>query len=258
MINKAIPISIGERIVEYDIQKAGTNALYNAGLITTSEYLRLLSLPKGVASHMIGMWGMTNKTIMKTRSTYIKDAVEWFIAENGITGEDIISIKNDAVFAKSVMPMNMTAPNGLQFIEKSTYTSYIRLNGIELYYNSSINTVDVKGLGDGGYLNNKGIIDIITYVLRDLEGFRGHKRELLNMLNRLKRAYIDRRLQPEAYKMFTDNQKQGYMYINNSVKNGNIFTQIPLVGEQWKDYTLDITYNLRNVIVPLIQYVVSL
>jgi len=257
MINKSIPISIGERIVEYDIEKAGTNALYRAGLISTAEYLRLLSLPKETASHMIGTWGIRNKEVMKTRSTYIKEAVDWFIMENKIDGNNIISIKNDAVFAKSMMPIHMKAPNGLQFIEKNTYTSYIRLNGVEIYYNSTINAVDVKGLGHGGYLNNREMIDIITYILRDLEGFRGQKRELLNTLNRLKRAYLDRRLNPEAYKMFNDRQ-QGYMYVHKTMKNRNIFTPVILEGEEWNDYELNIVYNLKNVIVPLIQYVVSM
>ena len=149
--NSEYNLILNSFIREYDLSKANINALYERGVISKDQYDNLYNSDKQIREKTIGLMIRKDQNIYKEIQKGIIDAKRNLIISNNIEPEDIVSIKNDAVFVKN-NKLKYTKFGLMDFKLKNTYTLYIKINRYEFYYyyNSFNNEekLDVKGIND--------------------------------------------------------------------------------------------------------------
>lgn len=167
-----IPYIFSSFIREYDIRKANINILYKKGVIDIDEYNYYLNLPRFDREYQIGMKIRKDKSIQQVLDEGIIEAKKLLFESNGLEDYDIVSIKNDAVFVLN-KDLKYTKFDNIEFVNKNTYTSYIHLNGIEIYYRFdriSGEHIDIKGIGDFKLAYHaKYMLDFIQFILQCVE-----------------------------------------------------------------------------------------
>lgn len=136
-------------IREYDISKANINVLFAKGVIDQELYNTLYNADRMARQVYVGKMIRGNEKIQEILSEGIIEYKQKFFEANGINDNDIISIKNDAVFILNKYPQVLSFDN-VTFMLKNTYTSFMRLNELEIYYGYDLNNevIDIKGIKD--------------------------------------------------------------------------------------------------------------
>lgn len=138
-------------IYEYDISKANINVLFSKGLITEEIYKYLYNSERMTRQVYVGKLIKDDPNLGKALAEGIIEAKKEFFRANGIEDRDVLSIKNDAVFLINKIA-TITQFGLIEFGQKHVYTSFYKLNGVELYYFYNSVTkeerIDVKGIGD--------------------------------------------------------------------------------------------------------------
>lgn len=141
-------------IREYDISKANINILLNIGAIDQTMYNFLYNLEKQAREVYAGMMMKDRKEEKLPQAILkgIREARQLFFEANDIHDEEVISIKNDAIYLVGKIP-SVTSFGNITFNNKHWYTSYYRLErrfNIEFYYRldipRQIELLDIKGI----------------------------------------------------------------------------------------------------------------
>ena len=142
---------ISTNIREYDLSKANINALYKNDIISTKEYKRYLTMNNIQRKVNVGLIIRNNPNVGNIIRKTIKESKKLLFEENNIKPENVLSIKNDAVFLIEIKP-KITRFDNMVFIHKNTYSSFYKIFNMELYYYlDSINGIEklhVKGISD--------------------------------------------------------------------------------------------------------------
>lgn len=212
--NSSYNIIVNAFIYEYDIAKANINALLQRGIIDKALYDNLYSADKSIREKRIGLMIRDNPQIYKEIQNGIIDAKKNLIITNNIDIEDIISIKNDAVFIMN-KKLNNTKFGLMDFKLKNIYTIYIKINRYEFYYYyNSFNkeeNLDVKGIGDDKLvIHEKYFMDFLLALFNTLqvEGII----EAINMIQNFSDEYINRRLDVNYYRKFNSESNFDLLY----------------------------------------------
>ena len=96
--NSSYDVIINSFIREYDISKANINVLYQRGVIDKATYDNLYNSDKSIREKSVGLMIRRDNRIYQEIKQGITEAKYQLITENNIDLEDIVSIKNDAVF----------------------------------------------------------------------------------------------------------------------------------------------------------------
>lgn len=153
-----IPYITSQFIREYDIRKANISILYSKGVINREQYNFLYNADRMTRQVTIGKMIRDDSNIGIILKDGINEVVSKFLSVNNIYDTDILSRKNDALFIINKIP-SITRFGNVEFVCKNLYTSYLNLNGIEIYYcldriNNS-EKIDVKGISDEKLLLHK-------------------------------------------------------------------------------------------------------
>lgn len=164
LVNYTTKESVSNTLIqEYDISKANINILLYKGLLTRERYEYLFNLPKKIREITVGL--MQKNTLYRDA---IKEGIiefkEKFFKENNIKDSDIISIKNDAVFIKGIKPLKTKFYN-VEFVLKNEYTTFMNIDGIEIYYNINTGIIDLKGISGDRIELHKFFIDSIKNIV---------------------------------------------------------------------------------------------
>lgn len=205
-------------IREYDISKANINALYQRGVISKSQYDNLYNTDKQTREKTIGLMIRKDQNIYKEIQNGIIDAKRDLIISNGIEPEDIVSIKNDAVFIKN-QKLEYTKFGMMDFKLKNIYTLFIKINKYEFYYyyNSYNNEekLDIKGINDDNLKIHKDyFIDFLLALFNTLQIDGIIK--AVNMLKNFSIMYINRKLNINYYRKFNSESNFDLQYYNNT------------------------------------------
>lgn len=191
-------------IREYDISKANINALYSRGIIDKSTYDNLYNSDKAIREKSVGLMIRRDQNIYKEIQHGIMDAKYQLITSNLIEPEDIVCIKNDAIFIKN-HKLEQTTFGLMDFKLKNTYTIFVRINRYEFYYYfNSYNgeeKLDVKGISDDKLIRHKEyFMDFLLALFNTLqtEGIIS----AVNILQNFSLSYIKRELPIEYYRKF--------------------------------------------------------
>lgn len=206
--NYLIPIDIYKGFIyEYDLSKANISALLYTNTISQEEYNRIYNMDKSFREYTIGMMIKNNQDIYEKIKYGISVARKQFIIDNRLNINEIISIKNDAVFTTRKCEYT-NFYNIFNFNLKNTYALFLKLENLEIYYNYYINKdneiidiIDVKGISDEKLLLHRdGIINIINETCYDI--LNSTPEETLRSLSDKFRMYIQREYKSNYYRSF--------------------------------------------------------
>lgn len=211
-------------IREYDISKANINALYERNIIDKYQYDNLYGADKQLREKTIGLMIRKDINIYKEIQNGIINAKRNLIISNNIDPEDIVSIKNDAVFVKD-HKLEYTKFGFMDFKLKNTYTLFIKIRRYEFYYYfSSYNNeekLDIKGIKDDIlYLHKDYFMDFLLALFNTIQT-EGIIRAV-NILQNFSISYIKKELPINYYRRFDSESNFEINYSNNIWYTNNI------------------------------------
>lgn len=147
-LNPNIEYLFGDEIIEYDMKDAGFNLIKQYRLLPDEKIRELSMIPKGYERNVqVGILQGKDKEFSEALLSKFAEMRKIFIETNGLTDDDIISVKKDAIF--TIGTVKRTHFGGVIFVPKNQYTSYLRfpeINNLEIYYGAG--SMDIKGMSD--------------------------------------------------------------------------------------------------------------
>lgn len=135
-------------IYEVDMSNAGLSIIQEYKLLGDDIINYIINLPKPKRSIFIGKLDRDNKTLKLSRN--ITDGINYhldlFIKENDIDNSNIIIRNRDAVFIKSIQPVKLHFGNYIEFKIKNIFDLYLKIDKLDLFYNSTINKYILKNI----------------------------------------------------------------------------------------------------------------
>ena len=240
--NRNFPLITHSSIVEWDIKSGNTSIMREYNLAPVKKIEKLEQMDKSSRVKSVGIM-MKQKDFAKSLEEGFNDAVKRFLEINQLTDDDIVSIKRDAIFVKAKEINYPTLGEWIHFIPKQRYTAFLLLSGIEFLLRED-RQFDIKGLSDEVIpLHQNGILDFIKEFLTDFdwdaEGLNRYCKQFVE-------AYKNRSLPFHYYREF--NQLSNYHVID-----GPVDYRIDEIDESIIDQ-VDISYNYKTFIIPLLQY----
>ena len=236
-----------DRIYEYDIRSANVSALRWSDLFQEDQLDVLESLPKMEREVAVGKLIRSNKQFQRIIHNGIFQARERLFRYNHIQDNDVLSIKNDAVF---IIGRNLKECKfgPMEFRKKNQYAAFMKLDKLELYYDRKHKTVDIKGVRDEVVEHpdhQEGMIQFFVTAMNYL---------VMDQRPRLREYLIEF---VHDYK----NLKLPYQYYRELNRDNCYRTKYELTGyafnldqiEQDQVKEINITYNYMRFILPLTQ-----
>ena len=244
-----ITFLVGRNIREYDISKGNINILLYFNIINQETYNFLYNLPKMERQVRVGIMQKDPK-IASVISNGFKEMRTLFCIQNNITENEILAIKKDALYIIDKVPQYTKFKN-IEFLCKNLYTSFYYIGGLELYYNSKYEILDVKGISDNilRYHDNY-MKDFLMYMFSLIE-----KRDYVSAisdLNNFRNDYLNLKLPPGYYREF-DNRS---LYCTKYKYDG-LNSYIPGIAYDHQLKDLDISFN-NNILMELHRILVML
>lgn len=147
-LNPQIEYLFNQEIYEYDMADAGFSLIKQFRLLPEEKIRELQSLEKGLPRNIaVGLLQRDDKAFSKALSDKFISMRAWFLQQNQLDHNRIISVKKDAIYTIGVC--SKTTLGQVQFRKKHVYSSYLRfaqIQNLELYYNQD--GIDVKGMSD--------------------------------------------------------------------------------------------------------------
>ena len=148
----ALPYVVGQYITEYDMSKANISVLLYKGVIDKKLYDELYNSDKFYREKYIGMMERNNPKISEIKADYIAKYRKAFIESNGISDNEILAIKNDAIFVLGEKCNYTKFDEIVNFRVANKYNAFMKIGNLELYYGIDSFTenenFDVKGIKD--------------------------------------------------------------------------------------------------------------
>lgn len=203
------PYLISVPIYEYDITKANINILLKKNAISIEEYKHLKLMSRKSRQISIGMMMRENPSLINTLAEGIIEAKKMFFDANSIMDNEVLSIKNDAVFVTG-RQMQHTKFGNIEFILKNFYSIYMKIFDLEIYYRSDQVTgwdmIDVKGINDDKLqLHQNGMLVLLSEVFEQLDC--GNIEDAISIFNEYYKAYVSKSLPVEFYRTFDNTSK---------------------------------------------------
>lgn len=144
-LNPYIEYLFNHPIYEYDISDAGLNLTQRYGLLSSDVIEKIRAMPKNKHAYELGLIQRKNEVYKKALASAFVNIRREFFEINKLEDDDVLAIKKDAIF--TLRSVDTTEFENVVFKNKHRYTSYIRINTMEVYY-SDRTGVDVKGIND--------------------------------------------------------------------------------------------------------------
>lgn len=199
-----LPYIISTNIYEYDIRKANINVLRALNYIDQDYYNKLNSMSRMDRQVEIGYMIRNDSNAYKILDEGIKYYKKLLFEANNLEYGSVLSIKNDAVFIignRLKYTSFKNEFNTVEFVLKNDYTSYYKIQNLEIYFKSDmINgnlVIDVKGLGEKINLHRQ-FIGWIAEILSMIEV--GDLEMALSDIQVFYNQYISRSLPIEFYR----------------------------------------------------------
>lgn len=240
---------VSTHIREYDISKANINVLYEKKLLSYEQYIKLYNAPNYERKVKVGLILKKHPEYVNILKEGIIEAKEKFFRANNIQDEDVLSIKNDAIFLINKIA-HVTQFGNIQFLMKNLYTSYYNINNIEFYYFFESYTgrekLDVKGISDKQLEKHKEyFLEFLQVCFNSAE--IENIEETIDIVTNFYNRYINLKLDIGYYRELNS-------LSNFSIKSYSDFSKFYAEFlPQDKILNIDISYNL-NMIRFLFQY----
>jgi hypothetical protein len=228
--------------------EAGWNLILYYRLLPKSETDNLKALSKANRKIQIGKLMRDNPEFNRRLTKAFSLMRKKFFEENNIGESNVLSIKKDAIFVLDKVCKHRKFGN-VEFATKNRYTSFHLFGNVEMYYQSSTDTLHIKGINDDTLeLHRNYMIYVLKMLFRSLES--DNRKVFVNTVKEFTKFYKERKLPLGYYREFNP---QSVFTITEKL---NILSSyrvaFPDVGEDLRD-TIDISYNYMNYILPIIQ-----
>lgn len=234
-----IPYLISRYIREYDISKANINILLRSGYIDKEMYDYIYNMEKKDREVFVGNMILQDRKVQDILSSGIHEMRKKFVTTNNILEQDILSIKNDALYLIDKIP-SVTKFDNVEFRLANIYTSYIKLGKLEIYYYNNIisneEVIDVKGIRDSKLEMHTPMLTFICSILQRLEC--GDLNNLFSYFTSFVDDYIRLKLEVEYYRQFNSEGK----YVSKQI--GMNRYKFDMISQDQLDI-IDISYNLN-------------
>jgi len=234
---------ISSYIREYDISKANANILLLKGAISKEQYDYLISLDSNSRYISVGLLQKNNPDISTCLKEGIKEMRYLFLTSNNLTMNDILSIKNDAIFIINKVPM-ITKFDNIEFVNKNIYTSFYKLGvgKIEIYYLydmvNNIEHIDVKGIKDEKIaLHENYFLEFLLVLFNSAQ--MESLRDTINLLITFYESYLKLELDIGYYREFNAES----LFSIKRIGVSSVY-KADFLGEDSKSY-IDISCNLN-------------
>ena len=226
-------------IREYDISKANINVLFAKSAIDQETYIKLYNADRMQRQVYIGMMIKNNETIQEILSEGLIEYKKKFFEANGITDNDVISIKNDAVFILNKKPLVLNFDN-ITFVHKNTYTSFMRIHELEFYYGADIHreVIDIKGIKNEDLETYH--MDFLNIVLDFFRHIQKNGPEItLQYITSVIHSYLNLELPINTYRRFSSSND----FTLNALTTAYGVSWLPDTMQNKR--SIDITYNMN-------------
>ena len=239
-INHDIELIVNGEIIEYDIKAAGMSLAKEFGYIDKHILDYLDSLDKKTRNIKLGLLKRKDEQLSKKENQALVEARKLFIVTNKLNVEDIVAIKKDAIFVSR--RCNYRKFGNIEFIPKNKYTSYMELNKLEFYYNST--QLDIKGINDVVYeQHEKYMIEFLKNYFSLLE--LNNKTKLIDYVTNFVYRYKSKLLDLGYYRELNVQS----IYKLNIIVEKSMYGLDNIDNSGFDD--IDISYNYFKYLVPL-------
>lgn len=241
--NKTIPKVLDSEIVEWDIKSGNVSIMEYYQLHNQKVIDKLRKLPKEDRVKRVGIL-QRNPNFAKALENGFNKMMAEFIVTNQIPSENIISIKRDAIFVKNHAIAVNQFGTCVEFIPKNRYNHYLKIGNLQFFIGRD--KIDIKGLNDNVIpLHENGMLQFIRDVCKE-----GHDYYRVNTyLKEFFTAYKKKELPFDYYREFNESS------LYRLIEMGYEFTQDNI--EESDMDTLDISYNLKNIMIPVLQLFIN-
>ena len=191
-MNGNVDFLFGVDIKEYDMKSAGFNLCKQYGLLPEDKLDVLSKMQKEARVKQLGLYQREDKELTKKLQAAYVEARKWFIVENELSEESILTIKKDAIFVMN-HPVSHTETGYIRFDIKNAYTSFLNLNHLEFYINTRTKVLDIKGLGQAKELqkirdhHGSYMLDFIYHIVKMKERKTPYKTAVYYITNFIKK-----------------------------------------------------------------------
>lgn len=249
-LNKNIDLLTNQTIIEYDLKSANVNLCREYHLLPDEKIDKIAAMPKAERVKTIGKMMRKDKKFTEDLKASFVDIRHRFFEANEVVDGDILAIRKDAIFC--LRRVDYDTFGKCFFDSKNTYTSFLRLDRLEFYYNSMGRhfgdkaRVDVKGISDEELKKHEEfMMEFFRNLFKKLE--TGDKASQIRFLKRFIDNYKHRRLEVGYYREF--NQESIFrLTARSETYDDEVF--IPFVEKQKE---LDIDYNFFNILLPIVK-----
>ena len=250
-LNKNLSYIKNVSIVEYDIKSAGFSVIKEKKLLPEKVITKLEGMKKEDRNILIGKYQKSIPTLSKDIVETLSEVRQAFVLHNHIKPEEILSIKKDAIFLINKKPKYLKFGENFVFRPKDSFTSYVYLNDLEVFYSSIDKNLVVK--------NFKSMRNAVTEygesadefdpnkepLFLDIKRFlalseKSNKDVLFESLKTYRSMYLNRELPKETYR---DVETSWYFYRGKQFK----YCTEDMVKE------IDISSNYINYLRPLFE-----
>lgn len=240
---------VQNRIYEYDLHSANISALRATGKFDEHMLDILENSEKQVREKAVGKMIRrdTSKTIYGYISRGIRRAKEQLFRFNGLQDDEILTIKNDAVFVIG-RKLKYTTFGPYDFRLKNVYSSFLRVDKIEIYYDKRNKTVAIKGVNDTVLEHPDHQVGMVKFFLQifkylDLDQMTDLRKYLIEFSH----DYKAKKLPHQYYREFNANN-----IYRTSIALAGFEYNLEEIGPKDMDIINPI-YNYRRFVLPMIQ-----
>ena len=255
MSDKLYPLSFksnikyirNKRIFEYDIVSAGYSLTISEKLITDEELLtKLFEANKKERQILLGLYAKNNKTFVKELNDAFRKYITAFIYLNNIKDSNILYIKKDSITFFDNLDVTRTKFKQAIFTKREEFTSHLRIDKLEFYYDSSTNKSLVKGIGLKDYTGT--LLEEIFRIMKIAEF--SPKSVVENNLKTLRLAYVNRELEDSYYRELSS---MNAFQLNNNIAQNRVYSTHALQSDDAFFEDVNINYNYIHILMPLFE-----
>ena len=192
--NPDLEYCFNKEIVEYDMQQASLSVSRRFHLLDDTLLDELERMPKDQRTKKVGLIQRDDKAYSDNMINGLLQTRKEFIEANGLTDEDIITLHSDALMFIKKGPIFDTI-NGVPFVHKNTWSSYIRYGKVEMFYVDD--TIDYKGIPK--QMLQQHTMGMNRHILKVFRMIEDYDEEIFAYLRKFQKRYLTNQLPDYFY-----------------------------------------------------------
>lgn len=193
-LNPDMQYVFGKNIVEYDMQSASLSVSRRFQLLPDDRLDSLFRMPKEKRTKEVGMIQKYDKDFSVNMINGVLQTRKEFIQANHLDETNIITLHSDAIFFIQTNPNIIDKIDGVPFINKNRWSSYLRYNNLEMFYGDG--EITYKGIPK--QMLQQHTLGICQYLLKIFRKLEDYDESIYDYMRKFQRDYLQDKL-PEYY-----------------------------------------------------------